>query len=140
VCVERFALRSQQAAAVGDRPGSFDVICKRSGITVTVPAEKSIYDALADAGVEVDSSCLEGPCGTCETKVLEGRPDHRDSLLTEPEREKARVMYVCVSRARSERLVLDLSCNACQKNLTSVSTRRTLFRRGGHWLIDQEKR
>jgi ferredoxin-NADP reductase len=108
VRVERFAPRSEQAAAGGDRPGSFDVICKRSGITVTVPAEKSIYDALADAGVEVDSSCLEGTCGTCETKVLEGQPDHRDSLLTESEHEEARVMYVCVSRARSERLVLDL--------------------------------
>jgi ferredoxin-NADP reductase len=105
LCVERFAPRSQQAAAVGDQPGSFEVICKRSGITVTVPTEKSIYDALADAGIEVDSSCLEGICGTCETKVLEGRPDHRDSLLTEPEHQKAGVMYVCVSRARSERLI-----------------------------------
>jgi ferredoxin len=108
--------RSQQTAAVCDRPGSFDGICKRSGITVTVPAEKSVYDALADAGVEVDSSCLEGTCGTCETKVLEGRPDHRDSLLTEPEHEKARAMYVCVSRARSEQLVLDLNVTHVRNN------------------------
>jgi ferredoxin len=54
------------------------------------------------------SSCQEGVCGTCETRVLEGVPDHRDSLLSEEEREANEYMMVCVSRSKSERLVLDL--------------------------------
>jgi ferredoxin len=58
--------------------------------------------------VSVLSSCLEGVCGTCETAVLEGIPDHRDSLLSEDEREANEYMMVCVSRSKSDRLVLDL--------------------------------
>lgn len=68
----------------------------------------SILDALAEAGVEVPSSCTEGVCATCETVVLEGEPDHRDDVLSEQERAQGEVMMVCVSRAKSGRLVLDL--------------------------------
>ena len=77
-------------------------------MTVTVPPDKSIIDALDENGVSVLSSCLEGVCGTCETRVVEGVPDHRDSLLSEDEREANEYMMVCVSRAKSDRLVLDL--------------------------------
>ena len=54
------------------------------------------------------SSCRRGVCGTCETTVLAGRPDHRDALLDDDERDANDCMYVCVSRSRDERLVLDL--------------------------------
>ena len=56
----------------------------------------------------VPSSCRDGICGSCETKVLEGVPDHRDSLLSAKERAACTSMMVCVSRAKSDRLVLDL--------------------------------
>jgi ferredoxin len=58
--------------------------------------------------VSVLSSCREGTCGTCETVVLEGTPDHRDSLLTEDERAEGGIMMICVSRALGDRLVLEL--------------------------------
>ncbi|WP_028933816.1 PDR/VanB family oxidoreductase [Pseudonocardia spinosispora] len=104
VYVERFAPKDQ---AVGES-GSFEVELARSGRTITVAAGVSIVDALAEHDVQVDTSCREGTCGTCETAVLSGVPDHRDSLLTEEERAENDVMFVCVSRCRSGRLVLDL--------------------------------
>jgi ferredoxin len=61
-----------------------------------------------EAGVGVLSSCAEGTCGTCETAVLGGLPDHRDSVLTEDERRTGDCMMICVSRSCTERLVLDL--------------------------------
>jgi ferredoxin len=54
------------------------------------------------------SSCRQGTCSTCETEVLDGRPDHRDSILADEERAAGRCMFICVSRSRSDRLVLDL--------------------------------
>jgi ferredoxin len=60
------------------------------------------------AGVNVLSSCREGTCGTCETTVLAGEPDHRDSILDDDERSTADCMFICVSRSCSDRLVLDL--------------------------------
>ncbi len=105
--LERFAAKPQPTTAPEDRAG-FEVVCQRSGVTVTVPADKSIIDALEENGVSVLSSCLEGVCGTCETRVVEGTPDHRDSLLSEDEREANEYMMICVSRSQSQRLVLDL--------------------------------
>ena len=84
------------------------MVCQRSGLTVTVPPGQSILEALEEQGVSVLSSCQEGVCGTCETRVIEGVPDHRDSLLSEEEQEANEYMMVCVSRAKSDRLVLDL--------------------------------
>jgi len=102
--VERF-----HAAEWDDAPGeTFEVVLDRSGQTVTIPAEQSILETLEDAGVDVMSSCQEGVCGTCETAVLGGTPDHRDSLLTDDEREANDTMLICVSRALSARLTLDL--------------------------------
>jgi len=105
--VERFAPRPQPEPADGEET-SFEVVCQRSGLTVTVPPGKSIIDALEEQGVSVLSSCQEGVCGTCETRVLEGVPEHRDSLLSADERAANEYMMVCVSRSKSSRLVLDL--------------------------------
>ena len=104
---EWFAPRTEpvREAAMDD---SFEVVCARSGVTVTVAAGTSILEALDAAGVAVDSSCEQGICGTCETPVLEGQPDHRDSVLSDAERAAGKTMMLCVSRARSARLVLDV--------------------------------
>jgi ferredoxin-NADP reductase len=104
--VERFA-PVETAGGNGEDTG-FDVVCARSEVTVAVPAGTSVLKALEQAGVPVLSSCTEGICGTCETTVLEGEPEHRDSLLTEEERAAGDMMMICVSRCRGARLVLDL--------------------------------
>lgn len=80
----------------------------RSGLDLVVPPGTSILRAVEKAGVRVLSSCREGICGTCETTVLGGVPDHRDAILTEEERESGEFMMICVSRARYGELVLDL--------------------------------
>jgi ferredoxin len=77
-------------------------------MTLAVPANKSIYDACRDAGVSVLGSCLEGICGTCETTVLDGQVEHRDSILTDEERATNTCMMICVSRCASGQLTLDL--------------------------------
>lgn len=102
--VERFRPKVQET--VGD--GEFEVELARSGRTLTVPADVSVLDTVRGAGVEVLFSCTEGTCGTCETDVLEGTPDHRDSVLTDEEREAGETMLICVSRCLGKRLVLDL--------------------------------
>ncbi|HVU91776.1 MAG TPA: 2Fe-2S iron-sulfur cluster binding domain-containing protein, partial [Jatrophihabitans sp.] len=86
----------------------FEVELASTGQVVPVPPGCSVLAALAAAGREVLSSCQEGTCGTCETGVLAGVPDHRDSVLTRAERAAGDVMMICVSRARTPRLVLDL--------------------------------
>ncbi|GAA3848666.1 PDR/VanB family oxidoreductase [Streptomyces coacervatus] len=102
--VERFSPKAQQ---VGES-SEFEVELAQSGRTVTVAPDVSVLDAVRAAGVEVLFSCTEGTCGTCETDVLEGTPDHRDSVLTDEERESGETMMICVSRCRGGRLVLDL--------------------------------
>lgn len=79
---------------------SFEVEFVDSGITVTVPADRTILDLAEDNGINVFSSCREGTCGTCETPILEGEADHRDSLLTPSEMEAQQSMFICVSRAK----------------------------------------
>lgn len=106
--VERFTAKPQSGSAGAGEEASFEVVCQRSGLTVTVPPGMSIIEALEEQGVSVLSSCQEGVCGTCETRVLAGMPDHRDSLLSQDEREANEYMMVCVSRSKSGRLVLDL--------------------------------
>ncbi|MGN6326536.1 PDR/VanB family oxidoreductase [Pseudolysinimonas sp.] len=88
--------------------GPFEVELEASGLTLEVPPERSVLEVVEEAGVLVLSSCTEGTCGTCETPVLEGEVDHRDSILTPAERARNDVMFVCVSRAACPRLVLDL--------------------------------
>jgi ferredoxin-NADP reductase len=101
---ERFVAR--ESGAVRDEP--FELELRRTGVTVPVPPGRSVLDAAGAAGASVLSSCRQGLCGTCETAVLGGVPDHRDSILDDDEREAGDCMFVCVSRSRSERLVLDL--------------------------------
>jgi ferredoxin-NADP reductase len=87
---------------------AIEVRLARTGSTVLVPPGTSLLRAVRDAGVEVESSCEEGTCGTCEAVVLEGVPDHRDVVLSETERAANDVMMLCVSRSCSRLLVLDL--------------------------------
>ncbi|MEV6824118.1 PDR/VanB family oxidoreductase [Amycolatopsis sp. NPDC051102] len=101
--VERFTPREE----AGPRT-AFEVELAGSGRVLPVPADRSILEVVEEAGVQVLSSCREGTCGTCETGVLGGTPDHRDSVLTADERLESEVMMLCVSRACSPRLVLDL--------------------------------
>jgi ferredoxin-NADP reductase len=103
VHVEYFT--AEQPAAT---EGGFNVVLKRSNKTVFVPEGKTILDALLDAGLDVPFSCMEGVCGTCETKVLSGVPDHRDLILTESERQANNTMMICCSGAKTPELVLDL--------------------------------
>jgi len=103
--LERFVPREQPAPV---RNSPFDIELARSGRTISVTPQQSVLDALRAAGVGVLSSCREGTCGTCETTVLAGEPDHRDSVLDDGERAAVDCMLVCVSRSCSDRLVLDL--------------------------------
>jgi ferredoxin len=73
-----------------------------------VPPDRSILSVLQDLGVPVLTACGEGNCGSCETRVLGGAIEHRDVLLTPAQRERGDRMMVCVSRARDDRVVLDL--------------------------------
>jgi ferredoxin-NADP reductase len=105
--IERFAAKAIAESAV-EALDTFQVVCQRSAVTVEVSGETSILEALEDADVPILSSCLEGICGTCEATVLEGTPDHRDSMLTDAERACGNKILTCVSRSCSEKLVLDL--------------------------------
>lgn len=88
--------------------GGFIVELAKSGREINVKPGQTILEALRDAGVEVASSCEEGVCGTCETRVLAGKPEHRDLILSERERAESRTMMICCSGSLSDRLVLDL--------------------------------
>jgi vanillate O-demethylase ferredoxin subunit len=90
----------------GDRP--FDVKLASSGRVVTVAADKTVLEALAEQGVAIPYACAEGVCGTCLTRVLDGQPDHRDLYLTEDERAASNQFTTCCSRARTPMLLLDL--------------------------------
>ena len=84
------------------------VVCATAGIDLVVPPGASILDAVHDAGLPVAGPCRDGSCGACETRVLEGEPEHCDAVLTDEERASGETMMICVSRARGDRLVLDL--------------------------------
>ncbi|MBU8812525.1 PDR/VanB family oxidoreductase [Mycolicibacterium goodii] len=86
---------------------AFEVQFAKSGVILTVPPERSILEVAEEAGVPVVYSCEEGTCGSCETPLLAGLPDHRDSVLTDEQRRACSSMMICVSRARSPQLVLD---------------------------------
>ena len=88
--------------------GGFEVRLARSKRTISVEAGKTILDALLDAGVAANYSCAEGVCGTCETRVLEGTPDHRDQFLSKEEQAANDTIMICCSGSRSRTLVLDL--------------------------------
>jgi ferredoxin-NADP reductase len=107
--LERFHPKAVTKATQGGPDAAIEVELARTGRTVQVPADRSILEVLEDEGVDdCFSSCREGTCGTCETDVLGGEPDHRDSVLSPADRASGRTMLICVSRARTARLVLDL--------------------------------
>jgi tetrachlorobenzoquinone reductase len=104
--VERFAPPDNaQAAATA---GGFTVELQRSGLSCTVQEGMSVLEAILARGVTVPFSCQEGICGACETAVIEGDIEHRDSLLTDQEKLTNATMMICVSGCKSKRLVLDL--------------------------------
>jgi tetrachlorobenzoquinone reductase len=104
-CVHVEYFSAKDAPAV---QGGFEVRLARSGRTIPVIAGKTILDALLDAGVNVSFACREGVCGTCETRVIEGEPDHRDMILTDEEKAANKQIMVCCSGSNSPVLVLDL--------------------------------
>ncbi|MEU6085833.1 PDR/VanB family oxidoreductase [Streptomyces sp. NPDC047085] len=101
VRLERFAPRTS-----ADGNHEFEVELRRSGRTLTVPAGSTVLAAVRRELPDTAYSCAQGFCGTCQQRVLEGEVDHRDELLTDAERHES--MLICVSRARSDRLVLDM--------------------------------
>jgi ferredoxin-NADP reductase len=103
--VERFAAKPLTEPTLS---GAFEVELASSGLSLTVPPDRSILSVVEEAGVGLLSSCAEGTCGSCEIPVLDGEPDHRDSVLSEDERQANDCMMICVSRSRTPRLVLDL--------------------------------
>jgi ferredoxin-NADP reductase len=100
--------REYFSADIDQSGGGFDVVAKRSGVTVRVEAGNTIAKALALAGVKIEVKCEEGVCGTCVTDVLDGVPDHRDMFLTDEEREEGTMICACCSRASSPTLILDI--------------------------------
>lgn len=103
--LERFSAKPQDSVS---SDSAFELVLQRSGLTLQVPPDKSVFEVIKDAGVSVLGSCLEGVCGTCETEVVDGDVDHRDSVLNEEEQDSNEFMMICVSRCRSARLTLDL--------------------------------
>ncbi|WP_370675185.1 2Fe-2S iron-sulfur cluster-binding protein [Pleomorphomonas sp. PLEO] len=96
-------------AGTAARPsGEFTVMLKRSGRTIVVPAGRTIMEVLQEAGIRVAYSCRSGVCGTCETRVLDGVPDHKDNVLSPREQASGKVIMICCSGAKSDLLVLDL--------------------------------
>lgn len=101
-----FELFEQTAPQAGDQP--FEVEIASTGQVFTVPADKTIIEALEDEGIDLIYDCQRGDCGICQTGLLEGEADHRDVVLTDAERAANTLIHICVSRARSARLKLDL--------------------------------
>lgn len=96
-------------AGTDARPtGEFTVMLKRSGRAFVVPAGRTIMEVLQEAGIRVAYSCRSGVCGTCETRVLEGIPDHKDNVLSPREQASGKVIMICCSGAKTDRLVLDI--------------------------------
>jgi ferredoxin-NADP reductase len=106
--IERFAAKAPTAEEAAEALDQFEVVCRRSGSSFEITSDQSILEVLEEEGIPILGSCYEGVCGTCEARVLEGTPDHRDSVLTDAEKAAGEVMLICVSRSRTERLVLDL--------------------------------
>jgi ferredoxin-NADP reductase len=105
---ERFTANPDKPTQAAGEERPIIVELARSGCTVTVPPGQTILDAVRERHPDVPSSCEEGFCGTCETRVLSGIPDHRDDVLGPGEKQKNQTMMICISRAKSDRLRLDI--------------------------------
>ncbi|WP_322049406.1 PDR/VanB family oxidoreductase [Paraburkholderia sp. J67] len=101
-------LHSEQFAASDTGGKAFTVVLAKSGIELEVAEDETILKAIERAGVTVESLCREGVCGTCEVPILEGEADHRDQYLDDDEKAAQKTILLCVSRARTSRLVIDL--------------------------------
>jgi ferredoxin-NADP reductase len=107
--VERFTAPEVTAAPLDpDTAEAFEVELARSGQLLSVPPDRTVLEVIRQVTPSVLYACEEGYCGTCEVRVLEGIPDHRDVYLSDEEHDSTKTMMVCVSRSRSPRLVLDL--------------------------------
>jgi ferredoxin len=105
--VERFVASGEvQATQAGD--SSFELVLQRSGKTILVPADRTALEMVHELIPNHPYSCRAGECGSCEVAVLEGEVEHRDEVLSDDEHEANCAMMLCVSRARSPRLVIDL--------------------------------
>ncbi|MBB3149608.1 vanillate O-demethylase ferredoxin subunit [Phyllobacterium trifolii] len=104
----RARMEAFEALEESDRSGGFVVELSRSGLSLNIGTGQTILEAILEAGVDVPSSCRDGVCGTCETRVLAGVPDHRDVYLTVEEQDAGDRIMVCCSGCRGDRLVLDL--------------------------------
>lgn len=102
----RFERFSAPASSPGDKP--IELVLKRSGQAFRVPANRTILETVIAHGISAPFDCRTGTCGTCATKIADGVADHRDSVLTKIERERAALMCICVSRAKTDKLFLDL--------------------------------
>ncbi|MBU8865833.1 PDR/VanB family oxidoreductase [Paenarthrobacter aromaticivorans] len=105
--IERFKA-PEKVAVPAQSESAFDVVCHSTGQRIPVAPDVSVLAALNNAGIDVPSSCAEGICGTCETRVISGDVEHRDFLLSKAEQAANKSMFVCVSRCRSAELILDL--------------------------------
>ncbi len=112
---ERFGAPASPAAGdVGSQDtgtdealAEFEVELKKSNCVLKVPADRTLLDVVRDANPSILFSCEEGFCGSCETKVLAGIPDHHDTILSKADREKNDTMMLCVGRSKTPLLVLD---------------------------------
>ncbi|TDK47434.1 PDR/VanB family oxidoreductase [Antarcticimicrobium luteum] len=91
-----------------DGDTAFEVEIASTGQVFTVPPGRTIIEVLEDGGLDLIYDCQRGDCGICQTEVLEGTPDHRDVVLSDAEKAEGKLMQICVSRAKSAKLVLDL--------------------------------
>jgi len=105
---ELFAAATPAVANQVATEHAFELVLYRSGVRCVVQPGQSIVAAAAAAGVQIGTSCGEGFCGSCRSDVLEGIPEHRDSVLSDKERAANLRLMPCVSRCRGDRLVLDL--------------------------------
>ena len=105
--IERFGAAGDADVAPQDGDQPFELELVASGITVEVPADKSIYEVVEDMDTGLLFSCAEGYCGTCEVKVLGGQPIHRDTVMSPEEHEEEGTMMVCVGRSATPKLQID---------------------------------
>lgn len=91
-----------------DTSAEFTIELARSAMTLEVPAGRSILEVLRDNGIKMPSSCEQGACGTCKVDLIEGEALHQDVYLNESEKSRGDTIITCISRAKSDRLILDL--------------------------------
>lgn len=105
---ERFVAPTDGVELVSDENKAFEVELRKSGVTLQVAADQTLLEVVQGVLPDMPFSCTEGYCGSCESVVLDGEPDHRGSLMSPEEHDEEGTMLICVGRSKSQRLVLDL--------------------------------